>query len=261
MLHQELTSKIIGAYYNVYNGTSRDYPEWIYERALMEELRGLGIHGRRQEEYKVYYKERLVGIQQLDMFLAGEVVVELKVAPRLTGLHRAQAISYLKVVGKEVGLLFNFGGRQPELARLHFREATNAPPAAPSPPADWPDMLLKPELSYDIIGGLYEVHRLLGPGFIHRIYANACHHELRLRDLSVHPHKEYHVFYRGRSVGELKFNHLQVGDDLMLFPVALQEIERINVHNLKEWMKHQQVPLGILANFWASSLEIKVLRG
>jgi len=45
--------------------------------------------------------------------------------------------------------------------------------------ADW----LYPDLAYAVCGRLYEVHNILGPGFVHRIYANACYRELQLRGL------------------------------------------------------------------------------
>jgi GxxExxY protein len=111
LIHQELTGDIIGAYYEVYNRTPRTHPEYIYERAMMEELRLRGRATTRQDEYSILYKEHLAGVQRLDLFVAQEVAVELKVAERLTPLHKAQGISYLKTVDKPVGLLFNFGGR------------------------------------------------------------------------------------------------------------------------------------------------------
>ena len=48
LLHKELTGAIIGAYYEVYNHTSRNYPEYIYERAMIQELqqRGYPTHSR-----------------------------------------------------------------------------------------------------------------------------------------------------------------------------------------------------------------------
>lgn len=38
LLHRELTNKIIRVYYDVYNGLSRTYPEFIYENAMMRDL-------------------------------------------------------------------------------------------------------------------------------------------------------------------------------------------------------------------------------
>lgn len=262
MLHRELSQTIIGIYYDVYNGTGRTYPEFIYERAMVRDLQRGGIACRRQPAYQVFYKEKLVGVQQLDLFVAGEVVVELKVAPVLTKLHQAQAISYLKVMGKHVGLLVNFGSPAPEFKRTYFsRHETPLKSIGEAEPENealktW----LAPELTYQVIGGLYEVHSLLGPGFIHRIYANAVHHELSLRGLEPLPRREYEVYYRGEVVGEIKFNHVQIDDRLMIFPVAVQRLDDISINNLKEWMAAQHVPLAILANFYPDRLEYRVLR-
>ena len=82
LIHQELTGDIIGAYYEVYNRTPRTHPEYIYERAMMEELRLRGRATTRQDEYCILYKEHLVGVQRLDLFVAQEVAVELKVVER-----------------------------------------------------------------------------------------------------------------------------------------------------------------------------------
>ena len=76
-----------------------------------------------------------------------------------------------------------------------------------------PDDWLYPEVAYSIVGGLYEVHTLMGPGFVHRIYANACYQELGLRGLAVKPVKRMQVVYKGGSgadfvkIGNRKINH------------------------------------------------------
>ena len=174
LLHRELTEKIIRAYYNVYNGLSRTYPEFIYENAMIQELGRSRINCIRQEEYSILYKEWLAGKQRLDIFVAEQVVVEIKSKPNLSRLDQAQTMSYLKTTGQQVGLLFNFGSVEPEFNRLFFTERP-IQPLSSSPEQGWPDLLF-PELSYQILGGLFEVHNELGPGFIHRIYARACYH-------------------------------------------------------------------------------------
>jgi GxxExxY protein len=166
------------------------------------------------------------------------------------------------VVGKEVGLLCNFGGSNPEFERLYFKVPSeqNETDTALDLSNDWPSDFLSPELTHAIIGGLYQVHSLLGPGFIHRIYANAVYYELSLRGFEVLPRQEYQVIYRGRPIGEIKFNHLQVANMVMVFPVAIQDINDLSLNNLKAWMQLQKIPLGILANFYPASLEFIVLR-
>lgn len=262
LIHKELTGKIIGVYYDVYNGTGRTYPEFIYERAMAGDLRQKGIACRRQDEYEIFYKGKKVGAQRLDLFIAGEVVVEIKVAPCLTKLHKAQAFSYLKVVDKQVGLLCNFGRASPEFERLYYhpRSAQNEAEAKKLPEFDQLLHFISPELTGQVIDGLYQVHTILGPGFIRRIYVRAVYHELALRGLDVTMRREYQVIYRGRTVGEIKFNHLQVENNLMVFPVANVNINNLSINNLKAWMQTQKIPVGILANFYPTRLEFMVLR-
>lgn len=259
--HHELTQTIIGAYYEVYNHTSRTFPEYIYELALREELRRQGIPTTCQEKYQITYKNYPVGLQQLDLFIAGEVVVENKAANQLTRLHKAQAISYLKTVDKLTGLLLNFSGAKPEFNRLYFNPDKKPISALPdnqvTPSPDW----LYPDLAYEIVGGLYEVHTTLGAGFVHRIYANACYHELKLRGLAVKPVKRIQVAYKGKAIGDIAFSHLLIEGKMVVFPVAIGSIQDIRLENLKQWLALTDISLGILANFDAVKLEIMFIRG
>jgi GxxExxY protein len=259
LLHSDLTHQIIGAYYQVYNGLSRVYPEYIYERAMTLELQRRGIRCRRQDEYEVFYKETLVGAQRLDLFVADEVVVELKAALELTKLHKAQTISYLKVTGKEVALLCNFGSSTPQIERLFFQGKTAVAPT-PKPPQEWPENYLDPQLTEQVIGALYDVHTTLGPGFIYRIYANAVYRELKMRGLDAAPRRAFDVFYQGQSVGQVKFEHIEVEGKLLLFPVAVQTMDDIRIKNIKAWLRERKLPLGLVANFYPASLEFVVVR-
>jgi len=257
--HKQLTGAIIGVFYDVFNGLGRNYPEFVYENAMIMELESRGVDCRQQDEYPIYYKERLIGAQRLDLFVSGDVVIEIKVAAELTRLHKAQTISYLKATGCRVGLLCNFGNAEPQFARLYFER--NPPPfSPPETPADWPAAYLVPEITHLVIGGLFEVHYTLGPGYIYRLYANALLHELRLRGLNVVPRRVYQVIYKGRPVGKIQFAHLQIGSDLMVFPVAIQDIGEIKLENLKAWLRHEQIPLGILVNFYPERPELMVIR-
>ncbi len=263
LLHAELTKEIIGVYYDVYNGLSRTYPEYIYEAAMMLGLeKEKGIPCVQQDEYEIWYKDRLVGKQRLDIFVAKEVVVENKVAERIQKIHLVQLMSYLKTVGKTVGLLFNFGGPKPEFKRRvltdsAFQRSTQADGAKVCVAGD---DLLHPDLVYDVVGGMLEVFKTLGPGFVHRIYGNACYHELRLRGHEVAAHKSMRVYYRGHDVGGVKFRHLQIASELLVFPVAIGDVADIRLENLKDRMRYLDIPLGILVNFHTTWLQPVILR-
>jgi len=249
LLHRELTGKIIGAYYTVYNGLSHNYPECLLENAMVKVLRSQGVRRRQQPEYEIWYKEKRVGRQRLDIFVAEEVVVELKVRPQLEGKHRAQTYSYMKVTDCRIGMLFNFGGPKPEFERLYW-DPSKAPQEPPQrPAAELAENLLYPELTGEILGAVIEVHRALGPGFVYRIYGNACHHELRLRGVLAEPRRHFQVFFQDESIGRIKFNHFIVDGKVMLFPTAVADISSINVNNVKDWMIENGIRLGVLVNF------------
>ncbi|MFZ5820456.1 MAG: GxxExxY protein [Chloroflexota bacterium] len=262
LLFKELTGRIIRAYYNVYNGTGRNYPEFVYERALRFELQEDGITCPQQLEHRVFYKEWLVGVQILDLLPFEEVIVELKVAAQLTALHKAQTFSYLRSFGKRIGLLFNFGSPAPEFERIYFepRPSAVSPGDIPKTTAELPPGLVAPDLAYQIIGGLYEVHTVLGPGFIHRIYANASFRELQSRGLPVQAQKEMQVIYRRQSIAGIKFAHLKVGSEVLVFPVAVSDINAVSYNNLKAWMRVEGIPLGIVANFHDLALKPVILK-
>ena len=263
LAYADLTEAIIGAYFDVYTLTSRTYPEYIYEQAMIEELRLRGVPATQQDEYIITYKGQPVGRQRLDLFVVHEVVVENKVVGQLTRLHKAQTISYLKTVDKPVGLLLNFGGEDPGFFRLHFNPAkrpyTLSRDKLQKARARSTD-LLYPDLCFDIIGGLYEVHSTLGAGYVHRIYANACWHELRLRGLDARPGKRMQVAYKGVVIGDVAFGHIIIEGKVMLFPVAIRDISDIHRNNLIRWMQLCGIQLGILANFDAIHLKPVFIR-
>ncbi len=263
LLHKELNGNIIGAYYNVYNGLHQAiYPEYIYENAMMVELRAQNISCLQQDEYQVRYKDFLVGLQRLDIFVASAVVVELKVSEQVEPAQLAQLLSYIKTTDSQVGLLFLFGSPKPEFHRRiwtvqSWQTASQVESMERFINPDW----LCPDLVYEVLGGLFDVFRELGPGFVHRIYARACYHELhRLRGLEVLFRKEMTVSHRGQSVGTIKFSHLQVEDKLLVFPVAISDVSRIYLNNLKAWMRQLKIPLGILANFYTTRLNPVIIR-
>jgi GxxExxY protein len=256
LLFKELTGHVLRAYYAVYNGTSRTYPEFVYENGMVRLLSKGRIHYRRQPEYRITYKERLVGVQRIDILLVDEkVVIECKVVPRLEGIHKAQTFSYMKTIGARVALLLNFGGPEPEFERLYFDPDRPTEYESDFRPSDeLPDGLLYPEVTGEVLGTAVEVHRALGPGFIHRIYANACYHEYQLRGIGAEPRREYHVIFQGESIGSLKLNHFVVGGAVMHFPVAIRDVADVSVHNLKDWMRHQDIRLGVLTNFYETAI-------
>lgn len=108
-LHSDLTEKIIGAFYTVYNHLGYGFTEKVYENALVIELQKLDLEVLQQAPIQVFYEDSMVGEYVADLLVDGVVLVELKAARELGPDHEAQLLNYLKATPIEVGLLLNFG--------------------------------------------------------------------------------------------------------------------------------------------------------
>jgi len=117
VIHDEITNKILSAFYNVYNCLGHGFLEKVYENALVIELRKLGLSVKQQEGVKVFYDGIQVGDYFADIIVNGLVILELKSAEASKNEHFAQLTNYLKATDKEVGLLLNFG-KKPEFKRV-----------------------------------------------------------------------------------------------------------------------------------------------
>ncbi len=109
LLHKEITSAIISAFYTVYNTLGYGFLEKVYENALVIELEKQGLKVQTQVPIQVYYEEKNVGNYFADLLVSETVIVELKATEKLISAHEAQLINYLKATQFEVGLLLNFG--------------------------------------------------------------------------------------------------------------------------------------------------------
>ncbi len=109
MLHEELTERIIAAFYKVYNTLRYGFLEKVYENALAIELKKYGLNVVQQKNIKVYYEGKAVGDYFADLLVADKVIVEVKAAEAVREEHEAQLLNYLRATNVEVGLLLNFG--------------------------------------------------------------------------------------------------------------------------------------------------------
>jgi GxxExxY protein len=108
-MYEELSGKILNAYFNVLKILGKGYLESVYENAMCIELDELGIPYVRQKHLNVVYKERLIGEFVADIVVDDKIILELKAVSKLVPAHSAQLINYLTITKLKVGLLLNFG--------------------------------------------------------------------------------------------------------------------------------------------------------
>ena len=117
--HGELTEKIIGVFYDVYNELGGGFLESVYHGAMTIALEQAGLKVEREVAVPVLFRGRSVGDYRADLLVEKKVIVELKAVRILEPSHEAQLHHYLRATNVEVGLLFNFGVK-PQMRRLAF---------------------------------------------------------------------------------------------------------------------------------------------
>jgi GxxExxY protein len=119
LLFEHLTKEIIGSAFEVYNVLGWGFLEKVYQRAMQAELLRRQIKAETEHKITVLYKGAIIGDYAADLFVADQIIVELKVSPVYNPDDEPQLLNELKASGK-VGLLINFGRRKVEFKRLVF---------------------------------------------------------------------------------------------------------------------------------------------
>lgn len=109
LLHENLTEQIIGAAIEVHRTLGPRLLESAYEECLCHELNLRVIPFKRQLPLPVEYKGvKLDCGYKIDLMIDEAVIIELKCVEKLHPVHEAQLLTYMKLTGKTVGLIFNF---------------------------------------------------------------------------------------------------------------------------------------------------------
>jgi GxxExxY protein len=113
----EITEKIIGCAYHVYNKMGFGFLESVYEKCLLIELHKAGLRAKSQQPIIVRYDNAIVGEFIADIVVEDTIILELKSARRIIKAHEVQLVNYLVATGKPVGLVLNFGENRVEVKR------------------------------------------------------------------------------------------------------------------------------------------------
>ena len=113
LIYKEEAYEIVGAAMEVYYTMGLGFLEPIYQEALAVEFSTRGIPFEREKRLELFYKgTRLNKTYSPNFVCYGEIVLELKVMPRVTGIEASQLINYLKIMKKRLGIIANFGSEK-----------------------------------------------------------------------------------------------------------------------------------------------------
>lgn len=129
-LHSELTERIIGEAFKVFNILGSGFLEKVYNKALCKKLIDCGLEVKCEYPVKVYFEGEVIGNYSCDIMVNDLVIVELKAIETLAKIHEVQLVNYLKATDLEVGLLINFGEKieikRKVLTKNHKKSALSA---------------------------------------------------------------------------------------------------------------------------------------
>ena len=112
LIYEELSKKVINAYYNVQKILGKGLAEKVYENALCIELEEMGIPYVRQKELPVDYKGHNIGNYIADIVVDEKIILELKAVNAITQEHVAQTLNYINLTHSKVGYILNFSQQE-----------------------------------------------------------------------------------------------------------------------------------------------------
>ena len=112
------------------------------------------------------------------------------------------------------------------------------------------------ELTYQINGAIFEVNKVLGAGFLEKIYENALMVELQDRGLKAANQVPISVKYKNKEVGEY-FADIIVEDQVILEIKAVESLQKNHEAQILNYLKATGYKIGLLVNFTHPKAVIK----
>jgi GxxExxY protein len=116
--------------------------------------------------------------------------------------------------------------------------------------------MLHEQLTHHIIGCAMRVHSTLGNGFQEVIYQRALAIEMRNHGLEYAREMAMDIFYSGEHIGTRRVDFF-VDQKIMVELKALIKLEDVHLAQAMNYCQAYNLPIGLLINFGAKSLEYK----
>lgn len=118
VLYPELSYRIVGCLFEVYNQLGAGHRESYYQKALAEEFRANGLVFEEQRKINLEYKNKVVGKNYLDFLIEDKVVLELKIGRCFSKNSFRQTQAYLKKTGYKLGIIALFTSKELKFYRV-----------------------------------------------------------------------------------------------------------------------------------------------
>lgn len=121
--------------------------------------------------------------------------------------------------------------------------------------------LIEKELSYKIVGALFDAYNNLGGGYQEKYYQRAVAKEFNNRNIKFAEQIEIPLNFKGDSIGRYFLDFL-IEDKIVLEIKASDKFYTRDIKQILAYLKSANIDLGILANFTRKDLQLKrILKG
>lgn len=124
-LYKELTYKLIGCFYKVYNELGPAHKEQIYHGALKITFNEMNINYLSKPRIEMKFHEKTIGKYEPDFIVDNKVIIEMKSLLNLPKVFEKQLFYYIRSTNYKVGYLVNFGNENIDIRRRVFDSARN----------------------------------------------------------------------------------------------------------------------------------------
>jgi len=118
VIHPDLSYKIIGVVFDVYNKLGYGFQEKYYQKAISSGLINAGIKFKEQAPFKIIYKDKGIGTYFLDFLIDDKIVLEIKKNSRFSRKNIEQVYAYLRATNLKLGILVNFDSDGAKFKRI-----------------------------------------------------------------------------------------------------------------------------------------------
>ncbi len=116
-LYKELSYKLIGCFYDVYNELGPAHKEQIYHEALKIIFSEREIAYKSRPKLKIHFRSKEIGIYEPDFIIEDKIIIEIKSLLNLPKVFEKQLYYYIRGTKYQVGYLVNFGNESIDIRR------------------------------------------------------------------------------------------------------------------------------------------------
>lgn len=118
LIYPDLSYRIIGILFEVWNDLGPGYKEKHYQRAIAQSFLEANIEFKREAPVKIKYKNQKIGTYFLDFLIEEKIVLEIKRRKYFSKNNIKQVHNYLKATDLKLGIIANFASKELKFKRV-----------------------------------------------------------------------------------------------------------------------------------------------